>query len=67
MLGEINAELLTKNLASQGIRLDDPELTLEKVAQGINLVMGEMVTEFLIDKLLQNLDGICIEPPLIKE
>jgi hypothetical protein len=66
MIGENNAQLLNQKLALHGVFLEDPELTLEKVAYGINQVMGVNVAEFIIDKILLQLDGQMVEP-LIKD
>lgn len=65
VFGERASRTISEDLRAQNVHLNDPDLTLEKLARGLNLVLGVEAGSLLIQHVFLELDRMLT--PLIKE
>lgn len=58
VLGLATKESLVEDLKIQGIFLNDPEITLSKIFEGLEGVMGREIAELFAERLLIKLDEL---------
>lgn len=66
ILGERAANAIIEDLGHNGVSLGDPDLSLERLAHGINLVIGEDGANLIIERLLLQLDELSVVQNLRK-
>jgi len=66
VLGERAAKAIIEDLGQNGFSINDPNLSLEKLARGINLVIGEDGANLIIERLLLQLDELSVVQNLRK-
>jgi hypothetical protein len=60
VLGERAVNLIIEDLGHNGVSLNDPDLSLEKLAHAINIVIGEEGANIIIERLLLQLDELSV-------
>ena len=60
VLGERAAKAIIEDLGQNGVSMNDPNLSLEKLAHGINIVIGEDGANLIIERLLLRLDELSV-------
>ena len=60
VLGERAAKAIIEDLDYNGVSMNDPNLSLEKLAHGINIVIGEDGANLIIERLLLQLDELSV-------
>lgn len=60
VLGDRAVGAIIEDLGYNGVSLNDPDLTLEKLAHGINLVIGGEGASLIIERVLLQLDELSV-------
>jgi hypothetical protein len=63
-LGELNTKTLIEALSHDGIVMSDSNLTLEMLAQRVNVLLGGEAASLIIDRVLMQLDQLSTAPTI---
>jgi hypothetical protein len=63
-LGEPNTKALIEALSHDGIVMSDSNLTLEMLAQRVNVLLGGEAASLIIDRVLMQLDQLSTAPTI---
>lgn len=61
-LGESTAKALIEELRLLGVSMNNPNLSLESLAYGINMILGQQAGSLVIDKILIKIEQLTIAP-----
>ena len=66
VLGASATIAITEELRHNGVFLNDPDLTMEKLAHGTKSVIGGMATSLIMEQFFLELDSL-YEMPMLKK